>query len=293
MSSSERLEPGCTGPFSDDCPVHPKVWPPRTIATDPPVARALDLIRKNIAIFGKLDDGGAGANPKVVVRLFEELQAVLSASTVPAEPEAREPERFDPLVHLPGEYEVGRLIRASVEHDAEKMRFYLTCSVGELAQRIVLAALAAPDQRIAGAVVPDVSPGLGYPGRPSGAPDASDDEPSRADKNRDTATAAAPVGTSFVKEASPTNGDVGATLVCGCGFTEDDPIHHDDRYVFKHPFGAPDQRAGQDKRSYRCSAEFSHEGKSSTQCAGMAGHAGEHYNGGFFWTADQRTGEEG
>jgi hypothetical protein len=43
---------------------------------------------------------------------------------------------FNPLTQLPGEYDVGRTIRAAVEHDAEGMRFCLTCSVGELAQRI-------------------------------------------------------------------------------------------------------------------------------------------------------------
>lgn len=51
--------------------------------------------------------------------------------------EAREQgEAFDPLTNLPGEYEVGQAIRNAVEHDAETMRFYLTVSVGALAQHI-------------------------------------------------------------------------------------------------------------------------------------------------------------
>lgn len=53
----------------------------------------------------------------------------------PSAPE-EEREAFDPLTCLPGEYEIGRAIREVANHDPERMRFYLTCSIGELAQRI-------------------------------------------------------------------------------------------------------------------------------------------------------------
>lgn len=43
---------------------------------------------------------------------------------------------FDPIARFPGEYELGRIVRKAVDHDPERMRFYLICSVGELAQRI-------------------------------------------------------------------------------------------------------------------------------------------------------------
>jgi len=45
-----------------------------------------------------------------------------------------------PLVLDPErEYIAGDVIRKAVEHDPAKMHFYLTCSVGELAQRVVVA----------------------------------------------------------------------------------------------------------------------------------------------------------
>jgi hypothetical protein len=55
---------------------------------------------------------------------------------------------FDPRLQLPGEYDTGRIIRDAVEYDKTTGRFYLTCSVGELAQRlvVVLPLLAAPKQ---------------------------------------------------------------------------------------------------------------------------------------------------
>lgn len=43
---------------------------------------------------------------------------------------------FNPLAHLPGEYELGRLIREACDFDADKERMYLVVSVGELAQQI-------------------------------------------------------------------------------------------------------------------------------------------------------------
>lgn len=42
----------------------------------------------------------------------------------------------DPVANLPGEYEMGQVIRDAVDHDPDKMRMYLTVSVGELAQRV-------------------------------------------------------------------------------------------------------------------------------------------------------------
>jgi hypothetical protein len=51
----------------------------------------------------------------------------------------RPPSLFPGVIDAERETMVGGIIRKAVEHDSATMRFYLTCSVGELAQRIVLA----------------------------------------------------------------------------------------------------------------------------------------------------------
>lgn len=48
---------------------------------------------------------------------------------------------FPGIMDYEREVIAGNIIRAAAEHDHEKMRFYLTCSVGELAQRVVIALL--------------------------------------------------------------------------------------------------------------------------------------------------------
>lgn len=59
------------------------IWsaPPGSLAQTKRVSSAglpLELVRKNIALYKKLVEGGATADPRVVVRLFEEIEAVLS-----------------------------------------------------------------------------------------------------------------------------------------------------------------------------------------------------------------------
>lgn len=65
----------------------------------------------------------------------------VEAAIAHIESAAREPAGCEVLSNLPGEYEFGRIVREACDHDATKMRFYLTCSVGELAQRLARAAL--------------------------------------------------------------------------------------------------------------------------------------------------------
>jgi hypothetical protein len=65
--------------------------------------------------------------------------ATALAATEPAPRDEVREAAFNPLVHLPGEYEMGRMIREAVDYDPDKGRMYLLCSVGELAQRITRA----------------------------------------------------------------------------------------------------------------------------------------------------------
>lgn len=79
-----------------------------------------------------------------------------------------EPHQFNPLVQLPGEYEAGIIIREAVDHDADKGRFYLTCSVGELAQRICAAPCTGPCPNpncVDGMVAPAVACSICFGGR--------------------------------------------------------------------------------------------------------------------------------
>jgi hypothetical protein len=71
----------------------------------------------------------------VYYRGYEDGKQTATVASTPDD--AEQPAAFDPIEALPGEYEVGQIVRAAVEHDPDTMRFYLRCSVGELAQRIM------------------------------------------------------------------------------------------------------------------------------------------------------------
>lgn len=103
-----------------------------------------DLQRGIIATPGteRADDANAEAH-----RFDRYARAIDAAAKALTEPEEGTGDA------LAFEYEIGELIRAAVEHDADRMRFYLKCSVGELAQRIVRSALRGAS-RAAAPVVP-------------------------------------------------------------------------------------------------------------------------------------------